>query len=368
MYLCLEEIDELYEAIETSPLDDGEYWLILLADYHMDQLPNIVTHLTENSVRFCGAVFPGLVVNKRMLHQGAIIRKIRCSSPPVILPMPSLSWDTVKNLPLTADIKPEGATCLTFVDCLSEGIDLFLSSLYDHFGNKCSYFGAGAGTQDLSDSNCIFDSSGLYSKAALVAIISQPSRCSARHGWTRHSGPMVASKTTNNVIHELDGEIAETVYRNALPDNLQNTPPEHFYRDVGPRFPFSLEYPGSEDAVRDPVSISKNGDVTFLSDIPEGSLMYLVEGTPESLIDAAQEAVRHSINESTESLFICDCLSRTMALDSRFPMELRVIYDEVNSVKPKLNVEGVIALGEIASNGDQPVNFFNKTFGICCFQ
>jgi hypothetical protein len=36
-------------------------------------------------------------------------------------------------------------------------------------------------------------------------------------------------------------------------------------------------------------------------------------------------------------------------------------------MKAGLTVEGVIALGEIASNGDQQVNFFNKTFGICCF-
>ncbi len=368
MYICLNDLDELNEALDSSPLGDDEYWLILLADRHAHQLQEIVSRLAAKTMRFCGAVFPGLVVDKRTFYHGAILRKIRCKTPPVILPMPSSSEDAVRNLPSHTELMPEGETCLTFVDCLSEDIDILLSSLYDRFSNHCSYFGAGAGCHDLSDCHCIFDNNGLYSKAALVAIISQPSQCHARHGWNRHTGPIVASRTTNNILHELDWEIAETAYRNTLPENLKSTPPELFYRDVTPRYPFAVEYPGSEDVVRDPISICTNGDVVFLSDIPQGALMYLVEGTPDSLISAAKEAVKQSMSDQTESLLVCDCLSRTIALDSKFPSELRVVYEEVNAVKPGLTVEGVIALGEIASNGDQSVNFFNKTFGICCFQ
>lgn len=367
MYICLNDLSELYEAVERSPLNEDEYWLILIADRHTDQLNEIVAHLSDNSVRFCGALFPGLVVDKRTFYQGAILRKITCKSPPVILPMPASPEAVVKNLPLHTELDKEGETCLTFIDCLSEDIDVLLTSLYDRFSNYCSYFGAGAGRHDLADCHCVFDASGLYSKAALVAIVNQPSQCHARHGWSRHAGPIVASRTTNNILHELDWEVAETAYRNTLPENLKNTPPELFYRDVTPRYPFAVEYPGSEDVVRDPISICANGDVAFLSDIPQGALMYLVEGTPDSLINAAKEAVELSIQENTESLLVCDCLSRTIALDSKFPAELRAVYDQVNSVKDGITVEGVIALGEIASNGDQQVNFFNKTFGICCF-
>lgn len=367
MYICLNDLSELYEAVESSPLVDNEYWLILLADRHTDQLEEITSHLSQNSIRFCGAVFPGLVVDKRTFYQGAILRKIRCNTAPVIVSMPASPENAVKNLPLHTDLNKEGETCLTFIDCLSEDIDVLLNSLYDRFSNHCSYFGAGAGCHDLADCYSVFDNSGLYSKAALIAVISQPSQCHARHGWSRHAGPIVASRTTNNILHELDWEVAETAYRNTLPANLKNTPPELFYRDVTPRYPFAVEYPGSEDVVRDPISICANGDVVFLSDIPQGALMYLVEGTPDSLINAAKEAVELSVKENTESLLVCDCMSRTIALDSKFPSELRAIYDEVNSVKSGLTVEGVIALGEIASNGDQQVNFFNKTFGICCF-
>lgn len=367
MYICLNDLSELYKTVESSPLNEDEYWLILLADRHTDQLDEIVSHLSDNSIRFCGALFPGLVVDKRTFYQGAIVRKIKCKVPPVILSMPTSPEEVVKKLPSHTELDNKGETCLTFIDCLSEDIDVLLTSLYDIYSNHCSYFGAGAGRHDLADCHCVFDASGLYSKSALIAIINQPSQCHARHGWSRHTGPIVASRTTNNILHELDWEVAETAYRNTLPENLKNTPPELFYRDVTPRYPFAVEYPGSEDVVRDPISICANGDVAFLSDIPQGALMYLVEGTPDSLINAAKEAVELSISENTESLLVCDCLSRTIALDSKFPAELRAVYDEVKSVKSDITVEGVIALGEIASNGDLHVNFFNKTFGICCF-
>lgn len=368
MYIPLNDLSELINTLEADSLRDDEYWLIMLADKHAPQLESFVNILNDKEINFCGAIFPGLIVDKRTFYEGAVVRKISCLVEPTCIPMPADSSFIEERLPKHSEIPESGATCLTYVDCLSTGIDDLLAQLYNRFNGRCSYFGAGAGYHDLSHHTCIFGAWGVTQKAALVAIIDQSSNSVARHGWVRHSGPVVASRTTGNVLHELDWEDAEVAYRNALPEKLQNTPPERFYKDVTPRYPFAVEHPGSEDVVRDPISLFSNGDVMFLSDIPQGALLYLVEGSPDRLIEAAREAVEETITTSTESVLVCDCLSRTTALDSKFPTELRTVYEQVNMVKPDTPVEGVIALGEIASNGDRPVNFYNKTFGICCFQ
>ena len=367
MHIRFNTSNELIAAIGEEQLKDDEYWLIMLADKHLPQLNAIVSDLNSESIPFFGAVFPGLIYGKRMLYEGALVRKVQCLSPPCAVSLPVESEQIEALLPSYSSVPESGATCLTFIDCLSTGIDDLLNQVYSRFNKRCSYFGAGAGNNDLTPEHSVFGNWGCSSNSAVIAIINNPSDCVARHGWERHSGPYVASRTTNNVVHELDWEDAEVAYRQALPAKLQTTPPEQFYKNVTPRFPFAVEYPGAEDVVRDPIFLCGNGDVMFLSDIPPGSLLYLVEGSPEKLINAASSAVKDAMQVRSSSILVCDCLSRTVALDSQFPAELRAISDQVNSQQPDIIVEGVLALGEIASNGDRTTNFYNKTFGICSF-
>ena len=368
MYVTFDEdFDELITAIRTNPIMDDEYWMILLADKHLPKLESIVEQLQQNDIPFFGAVFPGLIVGKRMYYQGAILQKVRCLIPPTCIPLPLDKAQANSLLPTCQELPNHGATCISLIDCLSPDIDELLNFLYNRYDNRCSYFGAGAGNGQLNHHAVVFSPSGIQHHAAIIAIVPQSSNSVAKHGWKRHSGPAVASRTTGNILHEIDWEDAEDAYRAALPVNLQNTPPERFYQDVTPRYPFAVESPGTEDVVRDPIALFNNGDVQFLSDIPQGALMYLMEGTPEQLIEAAKEAVNEALQgKKTQTVLVCDCLSRTVALDNQFPAELRTVYEAIHAQQPELDVEGVLALGEIASNGARPVNFYNKTFGICC--
>ncbi|WP_292949107.1 MULTISPECIES: FIST C-terminal domain-containing protein [unclassified Neptuniibacter] len=367
MYISFDHYNELTSAIQKEPLSTNEYWLILLSDKHQPQLEEIITHLDNLGIRFFGAIFPGLIHGKRMLNSGAIIRKVRCLSPPTLISLPTNQSDIKKNLPAYKDIPETGSTCLTFIDCLSTGIDDFLHHVYNRYNQRCSYFGAGAGNNDVTLGHAVFGNWGCESHSAVIAIIDQTSSCIAQHGWERHRGPFVASRTTGNVVHELDWEDAETAYRDALPEKLRATPPDRFYKDVTPRYPFAVEHPGSEDVVRDPISLCGNGDVMFLSDIPQGALLYMVKGSPEQLISAASKAVTEAMEKKSSHILVCDCLSRTAALGHQFPTELREVSEKVSAAQDDVTVEGVIALGEIASNGEKATNFYNKTFGICSF-
>lgn len=367
MYIPLHHYSELTDAIRAEELQPNEYWLILLTDKHQSQLEEMINQLNTLNINFFGAIFPGLIHGKRVLYEGAIIRKVQCLAPPTVIPLPAQPEQIKQALPSYQQIPEKGATCLTFIDCLSTGINDFLNQIYSRFNTRCSYFGAGAGNSELELGTPVFGNWGCNNHSAVIAFIDQTSSCIAQHGWARHKGPFIANKTSDNVVHQLDLIDAETAYRNALPEKLRATPPDRFYKDVTPRFPFAVEQPGVEDVVRDPIALHPNGDVKFLSDIPEGALLYMVEGTPERLISAARAAVDEAMKEESSHVLVCDCLSRTAALGHQFPAELRAITEGVNATEDSITVEGVIALGEIANNGSKATNFYNKTFGICNF-
>ncbi len=191
------------------------------------------------------------------------------------------------------------------------------------------------------------------------------SRVSVRHGWERIEGPFVATSTHKNVIRELNWEPAMEIYRRALPPELRDVAPDDFFSLVTPSYPFSIQKEGREDVVRDPIRLTEDGELVCLTDVSANSVMYLVHGDPESLIMAADQAVREVATRASPPIggcLVCDCYSRAMLLGKEFHRELGIAADRLEDVAPGLEAEGGIVLGEIASNGEQSLEFYNKTF------
>ena len=60
-----------------------------------------------------------------------------------------------------------------------------------------------------------------------------------------------------------------------------------------------------------------------------------------------------------ERCFVSDCYSRVLKLGEDFNRELDTAR---RALRADVALEGVQALGEIAANGKQKLEFFNKTF------
>ncbi|PIE23376.1 MAG: hypothetical protein CSA60_04515 [Neptuniibacter caesariensis] len=362
MYL---RFDEIVATIDNDPLEDDQSWLIFIADTHQDQLDDLIAKLGH--VRFCGAVVPGLIFGKEMLSEGAVVRKLRFLAPPAFVPLPS-TREYIDQLPALSDIPTDGATCLCLVDHLSKNIDDLLIQIYNRFGPRCSYFGAGTGNRQLTPAPTVFGNWGKYNNDALIGIIAQPSRCTSKHGWKRFQGPTIANRTTGNAVHEFDWDTAETAFRKMLPAALKNTPPDQFYKEITHKYALAIEYPGMDDILRDPVAVADNGDIIFASDIPSGSLMYMVNSTPDDLINAACYTMNNeAITLETQSIFVCECFSRTIILGARHSEELDAVHSKLMSINSSIELEGIITLGEITSDGNRPVHLHYKTFGVCGF-
>ncbi len=307
-----------------------------------------------------GGIFPALI------HDG-----IRHDSGLVAIPLPAGSQvvsghtsqsrcDWLRGLPAVVEARDSSVIILT--DCMAPNISGLLEQVYDHFGNAASYVGGGAGFHDLRRAPCIFTEQGLLPDAAVVALTPETTSVGARHGWQRMSGPFVASRTEGNIIHELNWEPAGEFYRRqvaALNPALTGLP---IFPDVAAAYPLTIAKEGGEDVVRDPIRIDDAGRLVVLSDVQENAVMYLGFAEPDAVVAAAGRAVADlTVEGAISRCVIFDCYSRSMMLGADFTRELQFAGGQLSSltaVKP----DGVLAMGEIASNGKGNLEFYNKTF------
>jgi hypothetical protein len=107
--------------------------------------------------------------------------------------------------------------------------------------------------------------------------------------------------------------------------------------------------------------ITDADEVVVLSDVSENSVMYLAHGDKDSLIEAARQAVEDcGAPAGVERCFISDCYSRVLMLGEDFGSELDTVRRALEGFTDA-QPEGVQALGEVAANGRQKLEFFNKT-------
>ena len=119
--------------------------------------------------------------------------------------------------------------------------------------------------------------------------------------------------------------------------------------------------------MRDPFGVTEDDALVCLSEIPQNSLLYVLKGSPEYLLDGAREVADDVIADSRawppgkRTCLIMDCYSRAAFLGEHFQRELALINDRFAEALPTLTPEGVLALGEIASDGGHAPDMHNKT-------
>ncbi len=359
MYLAYTSAQSLVDELSAAQKPDT-LWLLCFSDQHADQLPPFFDAASQQGLRFSGGIFPGLIDNDQRRDDGVIAIPL----PPQAqlftgsLDQSSDTW-IAQNRALMADTP---ASALLFMDSQSPGISGFMEAIYDQFGTRVHFAGAGAGYRDLRQAPSIFCESGFIEHGALLILLPQPSTVNVRHGWKRVAGPFIATRTSGKIIQELNWEAAGSFYRReveALAPELKGKP---VFPDLVSRFPLSIGKQAVEDVVRDPFGINKADEIVCLSDVPENSAIYISEGSKDSLIDAAQQAIAECNNgEPVSNCFISDCYSRALMLDDELTTELNRAGSALKHFTHK-PLQGVLALGEICGNGHSTLEFYNKTF------
>ena len=337
-------------------------WLLLVADKHADELPSLLDEADRRGFQLHGGIFPGLIDATERRSEGIIAMPLSMETEviPATLGNDSIEWH--RSLPDNAITRFGSA--LIFLDCLSPNVIRFLDEVYDVYSTTINYAGAGCGFHDLRDKLSLFSANRMIRHGGIVVLYPEPSLTNVKHGWSRVSGPFIATSVEGNIIRELNWEPAGTFYLNEVEKLKPELKGKPVFTHINSNHPLSIGKQSAEDVVRDPIQIKDMDEIIVLSELTENSAMYIVEGDLESLSGAAMLATEECRTDTAVShCFVSDCYSRALMLKGDLQQELNKVNEALQHYTD-IRPEGVLALGEICGNESSSLSYYNKTFVI----
>lgn len=185
---------------------------------------------------------------------------------------------------------------------------------------------------------------------------------SSRGGWDIFGIERQITRSKDNVLFELDGKPALTLYREYLGEFAKNLPA------AGLLFPLSIRSGnGYEDGlVRTILAIDEDEmSLTFAGDVPEGAFAQLMRANPERLIDGAGLASQAALPDQPEGPVLSiavSCVGRRLVLAERTEEEVEASFLELPEGSAQV---GFYSYGEIgASPGGSANVLHNQTFTV----
>lgn len=163
-----------------------------------------------------------------------------------------------------------------------------------------------------------------------------------RSGWSPIGLPKKVTRAAGNVLYELNGESALSVYERFLGKHAKRLPA------VGVEYPLGLigqfEDQHGKDHLLLRATMSVNRDersIRFAGEIPEGAMVYLTCGDRSSILDATEEAVLMAIEDLGRTakpslVFFYSCMARKTILGLRTKEEIERVRSQFDSVVPIL--------------------------------
>lgn len=164
-------------------------------------------------------------------------------------------------------------------------------------------------------------------------------------GWDPFGPERLITRSTRNVLYELDGKSALKLYKDYLGDHAAGLPA------TGLLFPLSIRArEGDSPLVRTILSVNEaDQSMTFAGDVPEGAYARLMKANFDRLMDGAMEAARASQSairgSEPELAILISCVGRKLILKQR-------VEEEVEGVRavlgPRPVLTGFYSYGEIS--------------------
>src|SRR6056297_2899318 len=294
-----------------------------------------------------GGVFPEIIYDGEKKRTGAVVCGLETA--PHVTTVPGLSEsDEDYVTQLDSDLALKGyETAFVFVDAYATNIQQFIESLFRTYSVELNFIGGGAGTLEMEQRPCLFTNQGIIEDSAVMAAVEAPMTLGVKHGWQEIAGPFRVTAAEGSTLQRLDGRPAFSVYESVVDGRASGelTPDDFF--DTAKAYPFGIARMDGEQIVRDPFEVTEADGLNCFGSVPEGEFVHVLEGEPESLIDAARraKAQTQTSDASTEALFFFDCISRVLYLEDEFTRELSAVkMDDTPMV-------GALTIGEIANDG-----------------
>ncbi|WP_437287613.1 FIST N-terminal domain-containing protein [Sorangium sp. So ce406] len=182
----------------------------------------------------------------------------------------------------------------------------------------------------------------------------------SKGGWDKFGPERVITRSSGNVLYELDGRPALSLYKEYLGDKAAELPASALL------FPLALRATAQDEKalVRTVLAVDHEAQsMTFAGDVPEGQLVQLMKADFERLIGGAEQAARsaseagRAAGDSALAIAI-SCVGRRIVLGDRAEEEVEAVLD----VLPKgTRVTGFYSYGEISPYATGHCDLHNQT-------
>jgi hypothetical protein len=196
--------------------------------------------------------------------------------------------------------------------------------------------------------------------AALHVFGASPWGVGVDHGLRSTTKQMRVTRAEANVVFEIDGQPAFSVYEkhaaergvrltreNASAYLIANELGIHFFERIG--------------RARAPLSVGTDGSLSCAAEIPRGSMVSILDGDPDSMVRAARTAAEQARanlqGANAAGVLLFDCVCRGMILKDAFQREV----DAVRTVFPDTPIAGFLTYGEIARSHERLDGWHNAT-------
>jgi len=245
------------------------------------------------------------------------------------LPAGKHSFDVGEQLARSLD--PNG---LAHVLVLSEGVHVngsdLVRGLTAHLPPTVRVTGGLSGDGDrFKETLLIFGDRVITRSVAVIGLYGESLRvgCGSLGGWDPFGPERLITRSRGNVLFELDGISALTLYKRYLGEHASGLPA------TGLLYPLTLRTQGHDAAVvRTILSVDEEDQsMTFAGDVPEGAYARLMKANFNRLVDGAAGAAKtchEAIGSCSPDLAVLiSCVGRKMVLKQRIEEEVEAVRD-----------------------------------------
>ncbi len=265
------------------------------------------------------------------------------------------------------------STTLVLIDPLAGSSEATTLLVAAALGDGSPIAGGAAGDDLRMTETAVSLGANVASDAVVVARIhsKRPLGLGVAHGHHPISQGLRVTRAEGAVVHEIEGRPAWDVWRDETRAAARAVAIDVDTLEPAAEGAFLLRFEagltlGEGYKIRAPLSRS-GGAIHFATEVPEGSLIRIMESVPEAQIDSAREAAKRARASlgggSVAGAIVFDCICRNLILGPDYRHAVTGIRDELGGAP----LAGFETYGEIALDEREMSGFHNTTSVVLAF-
>lgn len=260
------------------------------------------------------------------------------------------------------------STVMMFLDPFVGNGEGVVEAIKEQADDFCQIVGGAAGDDGKFLGTKVFYGEEALSGAGVFVKIFSKNKMGigAKHGMKNCTSPMTVTRSVGSELKEIDGKPAFEAYRvfaktQGISLTYENAPSYMMNQELAIQSELFTK-------IRAPLKVNFDGSLFMAAEVPEGSLVCIVDSDANQLTNAAHEAAREAKenlgNKKAAGVLVFDCICRKSILGKNFGYEIKAIQTAFEQNTPMV---GLATYGEIARYSGLFNGWHNSTSVICAF-